>query len=333
MNILYPHRVDLNRAISTMYRELGSRMNHQIHGFVGPETPPDRVSDIVTYQLTSNDSPIAVLKHYIHLDHFDLIHTGPRLHNLLAAGYAALTETGIVHTVHNVREQFDPSIPLLVRRRLMTIHPDYVVAPSTFISQNLERLYGRKPHIIPNGVDLDRFRPDIQPTEPDTCLFVGRFEYGKNPKFLIDIARTMPDLQFIMCGWGRKDALVRRRAEQLENLTVKGHVSHDTLSKLFSRAAITLCPFENEGFGMVAVESLASGTPVIALADGHLPSLVSEDAGMLCNSLSVNEWAETIRTTCEKYNNFSPRTVVEPYSWDQTVKLYSDVYERTVATP
>ena len=115
--------------------------------------------------------------------------------------------------------------------------------------------------VIPNGVDLSRFKPGER-TEVPTILFVGTYQRRKRGKFLSDVFQNevrsrLPDAQLWMVT---EDAPAPYRP----GVTVFGRVSDDELADLYGRAWVFCLPSTYEGFGIPYVEAMASGCPVVA---------------------------------------------------------------------
>jgi glycosyltransferase involved in cell wall biosynthesis len=113
--------------------------------------------------------------------------------------------------------------------------------------------------VIPNGVDLSRFRPGVRSPNP-SILFVGTYLRRKRGGFLADtfeseVLPATPDAElWMVCG----DAPPRRGAKVL------GRVSDQELAELYGSAWLFCLPSTYEGFGIPYIEAMASGCPVVA---------------------------------------------------------------------
>jgi D-inositol-3-phosphate glycosyltransferase len=184
---------------------------------------------------------------------------------------------------------------------------DRIVASTTTEKDQLERLYNADPEkiqIIPPGVDLSHFYPIPPdeakefvgiPNEKKMLLFVGRIEPLKGIKtllrsigYLSDNGQAEEDICLAVIGGELEDEngqeseemklLQELRAEYgLEDMvTFLGKRSQDTLPYYYSAAEMVIMPSHYESFGMVALESMACGTPVIASLVGGLIHLVED---------------------------------------------------------
>jgi len=184
-------------------------------------------------------------------------------------------------------------------------HGDGVIAVSQAMKTETHELYGvplERIRVIHNGIDLDRYRPafdtgtlvslGINPRKP-FILFVGRITRQKG---LIHLVNALPYLrkgtQVVLCA-GAPDtaaleAEIREKVDQvrsrcdLELVWIAEIVPPDRLVVLYSHAALFVCPSVYEPFGIVNLEAMACGTPVVASAVGGIREAVTHgETGIL----------------------------------------------------
>jgi D-inositol-3-phosphate glycosyltransferase len=184
---------------------------------------------------------------------------------------------------------------------------DVIVASTSTEKEQLETLYQAPPakiKIIPPGVDLSHFYPIPPdeakeyvgvPLEKRMLLFVGRIEPLKGIKTLLEAigilrqnGQTADDLCLAVIGGELRDengqetdqvkSLMKLRDEYglQDMVTFLGKRSQDSLPYYYSAAEMVIMPSHYESFGMVALESMACGTPVIASLVGGLIHLVED---------------------------------------------------------
>lgn len=130
--------------------------------------------------------------------------------------------------------------------------------------------------VLPNPVDVDRFSARTQAPRDIDVLFVGRLSVEKGVDTLIHaVAPLSRGAHVVIAG----DGAERRRLEELASelgarITFLGWVSKADLPDLVRSAHIQIIPSRSEALPMVALEALASGTPVIASRVGGLPEMV-----------------------------------------------------------
>lgn len=154
----------------------------------------------------------------------------------------------------------------------MSRRVDHWIANSTVVADRIRRYYGRESEIVHPPVDVDAFQADRE--RGDHWLFVGRLSaYKRADVAVMAFARTRRRL--IVVGEGReRDALERLATD---NVAFTGRVDDATKRELLASARGLVFPADDD-FGIVCVEALASGAPVIALNKGGAPEIVRDGA-------------------------------------------------------
>jgi glycosyltransferase involved in cell wall biosynthesis len=166
-------------------------------------------------------------------------------------------------------------LPAVVRRAL------HVVTVSEFsrgeIAERLAVPAGRIA-VVPGGVG-EQFRPDAPPPRRPRpyVLCVASATARKNLAALVPAARALRDrgVDVVVAGGGRPQFAAEAG---LDELTLLGHVDEADLPGLYAGALAFVLPSLHEGFGLTAVEAMASGTPVVATRAGALPETCGEAA-------------------------------------------------------
>lgn len=244
-----------------------------------------------------------------------------------------------------------------------------IVAATTLERDDMQTLYGadpRKISIVPPGVDLALFHP-LPPEEthakigipPDhlMILFVGRIQPIKGIDTLIRamsiVFQRQPELRNKVCvsiiggntgstAEREEGELVRlkRLRESLEVgdlVTFLGSKDQDTLANYYSAASMVVVPSHYESFGMVALEAMACGTPVIASAVGGLSFSVSDGYnGYLVPDDDPQALAYKIilllkQTALRQQLSDQARRWAERYSWANIADEILDVYDKALA--
>lgn len=204
----------------------------------------------------------------------------------------------------------------LVLERWVYRRADAFIVLSRAFAMILEQWYGVPPeriHVLPGGVDVDRFAVPMGrgharerlgwPRERPVVLTVRRLVRRMGIERLVEAAalvrRVVPDVLFQVVGTGPLASELRRQVEEsgLGDLVgLLGYVGEAELPLAYRAADLSVVPsIELEGFGLVVLESLAAGTPVLVTPVGGLPEVAAPlSASLVLPGSSAAELAEGI---------------------------------------
>lgn len=232
---------------------------------------------------------------------------------------------------------------------------DYLIANTKVEKQDLIKLYQADPTkiaVIPPGICPDVFHPfpkktalaklDLSP-KFRYLLFVGRMDPIKGIPVLIEsmskLTERFTNLKLIITG-GAKDSNYFKKVKELvynKNLRkfilLKEAQPHHLLPYFYAAAEITVIPSYHETFGLVALESISCGTPVIASNVGGLKTFIMHGKnGLLFTKGDVNDLTKKIvyLLESEKERKKIARNGVktsQSYTWDKIIKKYLQLYQ------
>ena len=166
-----------------------------------------------------------------------------------------------------------------------------VLVSSRYSAECAQRLYSLEqlPTVVPELIDLAAWRRYLAdfPAAPTrfTVLFVGRFYRRKRVGLLLEAAAALrgaiPDLEVRIVGNGPCDAAWRARAEHLKlqrTVTWLGDISRAGLAAEYNRAHVFCLPSVQEGFGIVLLEAMAAGKPIVAARAAAIPEVAPHAA-------------------------------------------------------
>jgi glycosyltransferase involved in cell wall biosynthesis len=161
-----------------------------------------------------------------------------------------------------------------------------IVANSTAVAERIRRWWGRDSVVVHPPVDTEAFTPDPDLPREDFFLLAGRLVPYKRPELAIAAANAA-GARLVVVGEGRSAELCRKLAGP--TVRFAGRVPHATLLDLQRRARALLMPGV-EDFGIVPVEAMACGTPVIALgAGGAMDTVLPGITGQLVPASTTDD--------------------------------------------
>lgn len=275
--------------------------------------------------------PIPELRHvlacYERAGEFEVIsdHTGP-----FAAALGELVGTPVLHTVHGPLDGELGDVYEQVAR----------IAPSVgliSLSQSQRRPHPSLPWVAncPNAIDLARF--PWSNARGDYLLFLGRMSPDKGCHHAIAAARAT-GLPLKIAAKCREPAEKAYFAERVQphlgaGIEYLGEVTHDEKVALLQNARVTLCPIDwEEPFGLVMIESLACGTPVVATRRGAVPEVLEHGR----TGIIVDDFDE-IPAAIAEADGIAPaecrRAVEERFSPRRLVMNYVNAFQAALEHP
>lgn len=199
---------------------------------------------------------------------FDLVHS-----HIGAAGYVLSAVPGLRQRVlHTVHSPVTADLQAFSRR-----NPEHWFSTvSEHQSGKLRAADARHCTAIPNGIAVTNFKFESRPA--GGLLYIGRIEHVKGPDLAVRVARELK-LPLKLAGPIVEPDYFAKEIEPFlgEHATYTGVASHEEKIALFGEASCAVLPFRgDEPFGLVAIEAMACGTPVVTLANGALPEIVDQ---------------------------------------------------------
>lgn len=199
--------------------------------------------------------------------------------------------------------------------------PDYLIANSNFIAEKIKRIYKREAFVIYPPVDTNLFQ--LCETKEDFYLTASRLVPYKKIDLIVEAFSQMPDKKLVLIGSGPEKEKIKMMLKP--NIQFLGYQEFDRLKNYMQKAKAFIFAAE-EDFGIIVVEAMACGTPVIALNRGGTAETVVDN---LTGIHFKNQSAEDIIKAVEKFenlrNHFSPRKISEYAN-----RFNRNIFERSI---
>ncbi len=300
------------------------------------------------------------IKETLEQEHFDIVHLHEPLMPFLCLTMLRVSESVNIGTFHaNYKPpKYVPGAPLdgyNFARPISTMflkkwiqNLDGRIAVSTPAMDFVNKHFPGEYEIIPNGVELEHFSPDVPPID-DFCdgkvniLFVGRMEKRKGFKYLLEayslVKQQLDNCRLIVVGPGtvlrsRYEATVLE--EGIKDVVFVGYAPYEELPRFYRTADIFCAPAtECESFGLILLEAMAVGKPIIASdIEGYTSLLTHGTEGLLVPPKDKEALATALLTlikdkTLRKQMGANGILKAQDYSWENVTKKVLEYYKKT----
>jgi len=367
------HIGGVERHVYNLSTEL-AKLNHEVTIITARSPNHEYLSDITDFKviripidLRVYSSPVSFGLLNLTLKEFDIIHAHTPVP--FAADLVAIKnlkeKKPFVLTYHNDISK-DSGLGKLISTvynsvfgRLLLNHSDIIIATtkSYAIHSRQLRKYLYKVRVVPNGVDTKRFHPKLDRNkirkkhgiseDAKVILFVGNLEAYKGCEYLLSafsiVAKEINDAYLILVGKGSLESRLKQiimKFDMKNKVFFAGYVRDNELPYYYAACDVFVLPSisEYEGFGIVQLEAMACGKPVIAtnipgvrevdkkeLATIHVPP---KDKRALAEALLTILKDEKLAI---KMGNNGRKLVEEFYSWPKIARTILQLYEKALA--
>lgn len=313
--LVCPYAWDMPGGVQSHIRSLASQLRARDHDvlILAPRSAPVSGDESVTFvgrsvPIPANGSvaplsfgPRAAIRIKRELERFvpDVLHLHEPLipsTSLMALLRSEIASVGTFHASAESSAAYALAKPVLTRvARRLSVRTAVSDAARTLVRRYLPGEY----HLTPNGIDVATFENALPAAlgEGKKVLFLGRLERRKGLEVLIQaMARIrQPDIHLVVAGAGPQEKAMRSLAERLSiRADFLGRVDDPTKASLFKRADVYCAPgLGGESFGIVLIEAMAAGTPVIcsdlpgfrAVAANAAVLVTPRDPGLLAGAI------------------------------------------------
>jgi len=198
--------------------------------------------------------------------------------------------------------------------------------------------------VVHHGIDSERISPPgtsldqgLQINTDNFLLFVGKFHgYKDIPNLVRAFSRLDEDVDLVLASAGGEDEDIVHRLIRDNNLGDRIHivrdVSDEVLNHLYSEALAFVLPSRNEAFGLVLLEAMSAGLPIIFVNEGAAPEVIG-DAGISVPQGDIVSMEQAISDVIsdKSLRNKLERNAkhrVSQFSWEKAAEQYVQIYSR-----
>ncbi len=275
---------------------------------------------------------------------YDVIHLHEPLAPILplcVLQHSTAVNVGTFHACSSRQHLYKLSHPL-VKRWHRRLHGS--IAVSAAARRYVSEVYPGDYQIIPNGIDLDHFtnHADPWPQYQDgktNILFVGRMEKRKGLRYLLEaygrLKWDLPNTRLLVAGPGNLDQESQRllSARDLGDVVLLGGVPHADLPRYYASADIFCAPATgSESFGIVLLEAMAAGKPIVASnIEGYSGVISHGKQGLLCPPRDVGALTEALAYLVQNPEvaqrlGATGRDMVPRYRWQVVARQVEEYY-------
>lgn len=317
---------------------------------IGKPRPIPSSGSVIRVSISLHLAP--AIKEVITREKFDIVHLHEPFMPMLCTAVLRFSDATNVGTFHawDGKPGYNWGRPIsswMIKRRLHKLHGR--IAVSNMAMAYALRYIPGDYTIIPNGIDVERFSPDVAPIEEfcdgkQNILFLGRLERRKGAIYLIkayhEVKKQIPNSRLIIAGPGtrlRKPYEKWIRNQGLEDVVFTGYVSEEDKPRYFKTADVYCSPATSrESFGIVLLEAMAVGKPVVASnIDGYSSVITHGQDGLLVPPRDTGSLTQTLISILsdkklQQKLSKKARLTAENYSWERIAQRVNDYYNKVL---
>jgi len=243
--------------------------------------------------------------------------------------------------VKRVHKRYMPVMRMIMNTADVVTSPSYHLAKAA-----QEQGCRQKIEIIPHGSSMHtktalcnhEISDSLNIQNRRVVLSVQRLDTVKGLKYLLEAAREIckehSDILFMIIGSGADEEVLKTQAKELgllEQVSFIGHVAHDTLPSYYSIADLFVLPSLYEAFGLVYIEAMCFGIPVVTTINGGSTDIINEKTGILVPPGDPVRLSDAIITALKKkWDREAIKKEAEKYAWDGIVLKYESLYKQCI---
>jgi len=323
-------------------------------------SPAKEEGDFKSWTFTFNSEAIReAVRINTSIGGFDLVHAHDWLVAYAGRSVAKIFELPLVTTIHATEHGRNLGLHNRMQNEIneieknLALEAQRIICCSSYMKDEICSLFGPfadEVTVIPNGVDSALFtrltsKPKFKIKRNDKVVFfIGRLVPEKGIWQLVQafpqVLYKIPDAKLIIGGKGPMKSTLDKAAQELginNNIIYTGFIKEGTRNYLYNRAQVAVFPSLYEPFGIVALEAMATNTPVIVSDVGGLSEIVQNGVnGIKVKPGAIDELADAIikvlsdKNLADRLKLNGTHTLESVYSWDVIADSTVDVYRQAM---
>uniref|UniRef100_A0A7C3URF5 Glycosyltransferase family 1 protein n=1 Tax=candidate division WOR-3 bacterium TaxID=2052148 RepID=A0A7C3URF5_UNCW3 len=317
-------------------------------GEVIEDLPVVRLGNVLLLPLNQSFATLPVgkylpfqIKRFLSSDEFDIIHLHgcyPPEIGFWVLHFSRTINVCTFHTVGFRRLAIFKPLSIIFRPYANKLHGK--IAVSKVAEEWISPLIPGEYRIIPNGIDIKRFSPHNPPIikgEGPLILFVGRLDKRKGARLAIEsfplVKSSFPTAKLLIIGKGPEERMLRVMAEKEKEIIFLGYVKREELPLYYASCDVYISPaLGGETFGIVLLEALATGKPVVcSRIPGYLTVIKDGENGLFFTPANPADLAEKIIRVLSDEGLRQRLTknglaTAKNYSWERVVRMVEEYY-------
>lgn len=263
----------------------------------------------------SNQGKDRALKCLLESETYSIVHfyNSFGIYNLLRSMWHEGYRCRIVETVHSELMWGDSMAKVGIRDNCILA----IASVSSSLAQKLLRIGNRNVFEIPQHIDWDKFTvnrskeilKELNIPNRFTVGFVGRISPEKNITAIIQCAKLLENINFVIVGDGPQLGPLKALSSRLPNVYFVG--KRNDVDKFYNAFDVIMLTSLMEGFPLVLLEAISCGTPVISSNVGAISDFINDNGFLIKNSNDIKSYVKSINdlTNIDTWNKFSAKSV------------------------
>lgn len=228
-----------------------------------------------------------------------------------------------------------------------------IITKNYLAEEDLKKIGFKNVRTIGVGLDISKFTDKTDKKnnnmeffnklkkENTNLLYIGKIEPRRNIKFLIDILSKLikenDNTKLVLVGNGnlqyvKKMYLYARKRKVLNNIIYEKSINHSDIQTLYEKCDMFLLPTQYEIFGMVLLEAMYFGVPVITTYNGGSSVLIDNKKNGFIENIDVEKWCSIIKNNINNKDikENAKLTIEKNFTWDKLSKRFINIYKETI---